>query len=351
MLKLVIQQIKDNTMSSTNFNPNGPSVLLGSASAEEKTLFLDALPTNTTTKHLHVGYSTYSTDNAEKLATALKLNTTLTSLSLYGACPGEARTATIIGALVLNSTLTSLYASSSTCVSRLVAQRIGSILEGNSTLQKLFLGNCNMEDQEAIALTRTLGINSALVTLDLSHNKISAEGALEISKVLSSNSTLTEMNFSNNRLAGNKGAYALIDAALLHPSLTYLNLSYMGITAVSIPKIVELIHSTSSLRTLDVRSSERVDTTLTEIRDAILLNETITAFYVIPPNVSFITDDSRAIDTVCLRNKHNMGQKAVSLFELLRDHLIKIAPEENLPIPQQELPEVNFINPHRDSFK
>jgi len=353
MVKLIIQQIKDNTMSGTSFNPNGPRVELERVSPEERILFLDALPTNTNAVFLYVDDLNYNGGEAEKLATALKVNTTLTALSLSDGRHGhgeEETPAPIFEAMAINTTLVSFEGSFFHGLLLSAAQKIAAMLEVNSTLQKLILQGCHIGNTNTVALTQTLGSNSTLKSLDLSNNHISAEGALQICQGLSSNSTLTEISFAGNPLIGDAGVSALIDATKHNPSLRSLNISRTGLTDDSTPKIVELIQVASNLETLDVRSSQRINRTLASIRDAIFLNETITAFYVIGPFVGHITDESRAIDIVCLRNEHNLEQKAVSLFELVRNHLLNITPEEKFPKPPPKQPKGNFVNPHRYPF-
>jgi len=354
MLKLTIQQIKDNTMSSTGFYPIRPCIKI--ISHYVMTNSLNALPKDTTTQHLVINTSEFGHPEAEKLASALRVNTTLTALALHWTYPTDAGAASIVDALTVNSTLISFTASQFP-IPVPIAQKIAKVLEVNSTLKHLTLRQCLLEDPSAAALTRTLKINSTLVTLDLSYNKITTEGAVEIGEALSFNSTLTKLDFLSNQSIGDKGLSALIDGAKLNPSLTALFIVGTNITTVSIPKINDLIRSASSLKWLDISnnplvSPQSVDFTRAMILDAVFSNGAITSVNTMVRLRKNIDepDESRALDLIYSRNKHNLGQKTISLFELVQDHLIKIATEENFPIPQQEIPEKDCHNPLCDHF-
>lgn len=127
-----------------------------------------------------------------QLAAALKDNSSLVELSLWGQDIGERG-----------------------------AQALAEALAHNQTLQMLDLDRTCLTDQGAIALAQALEHNSSVYSLRLSNNAISDAGAQALAHTLQHNQTLRTLLLNGNAL-GEDGATVLIDALSLNSHLGQL---------------------------------------------------------------------------------------------------------------------------------
>lgn len=137
--------------------------------------------------------------DAENLANALKLNTTVKTLRLSGS--GVRKVA------------------------------LADVLRKNKTLVKLCLVSNLIDNNSATALSDSLKVNTTLVYLDISVNSISDDGATALSDALKVNTTLMSLNLSNNEIC-EKGAIALSGALKVNTTLVSLDLFYNKINLV-----------------------------------------------------------------------------------------------------------------------
>lgn len=122
----------------------------------------------------------------ESLAHALKINSTLEKIDLYG-CNGC--TTGIAGALEVNAALK--VATLTRCdIGDSDAARLARMLEKNGTLQELDVAHNNIGDTGAEALASGLCMNTTLEKLCLAENNISSRGARQLFAALATNRSL-----------------------------------------------------------------------------------------------------------------------------------------------------------------
>ena len=73
-------------------------------------------------------------------------------------------------------------------------------MKTNSTVTKLLLPNCDIDDASVAALAKGLKEDSTLTELDLSYNAIGEIGADALANGLKENSTLTGLDLSYNAI-------------------------------------------------------------------------------------------------------------------------------------------------------
>jgi Ran GTPase-activating protein (RanGAP) involved in mRNA processing and transport len=142
-----------------------------------------------------------------ELATALALNTTLTSLSLWGLGLFDADAHELAGMLERNKTLKTLHLYGNNIGSN-GARHLAAALERNTTLETLNLTNNNIGSDGARYLAAALERNKTLKTLNLTGNNIGSDGARYLAAALERNCTLTMLSLGGNDI-GQAGAAAL----------------------------------------------------------------------------------------------------------------------------------------------
>ncbi|XP_015772428.1 PREDICTED: protein NLRC3-like [Acropora digitifera] len=95
-------------------------------------------------------------------------------------------------------------------------------MKTNSTVTRLLLPNCDIDDASVAALAKGLKEASTLTELDLSYNAIGEIGADALANGLKENSTLTGLDLSYNAI-GEDGADALAKGLKENSTLTSLN--------------------------------------------------------------------------------------------------------------------------------
>lgn len=132
--------------------------------------------------------------------------------------------AIIIASLIeINTTLTELSLGDND-ISGNGAQAIGNMLKINCTLETLDMSLNNIEDSGAYAIGKALEINTVLTVLRLDSNIIGDRGSTAIGNGLKINYKLKELRLQINRI-GNKGVWAIAHALKSNTTLTYLNVS------------------------------------------------------------------------------------------------------------------------------
>lgn len=164
-----------------------------------------ALQVNTSLTSLNLRANRIGAEGASRLATTLKCNATLKCLNLWAAKIGDSGATSIATALQCNSTLTSLnlrannihtgapFVKGRLTSLNLAFNKLGDVsqlaaaLEKNSTLTSLDLQHCRIKDVSFIAVA--LVKNSSLKTLNLAFNRINNAGAAKLADALVTNLT------------------------------------------------------------------------------------------------------------------------------------------------------------------
>ena len=98
------------------------------------------------------------------------------------------------------------------------------------------------------------GVNMHHLCLDISYNKITEHGAQHIAKLLSSPCVIKSLNCTGNYKLGDNGV-EIITNSLLNSHVNNLELRRTGLGLKGIQAISEVLHSDSSLKTLDISES------------------------------------------------------------------------------------------------
>ena len=186
-------------------------------------------------------------DGAVGLVERLKLNTSLTTLSLK---VNQICDAGAIG--------------------------LGEALGANTSLTELKLHFNRIGVDGALGLSKGLELNKTLISLGLSSNAILADGAISIGKALSTSGTrLADLNLSNNQL-GDRGAAGLADSLKGNFSLTELWLSENGIADAGAVSLGEYLEHNSSLLRLYLTKNQLGDEGAVGLGCGLKANKTLT---------------------------------------------------------------------------
>jgi len=128
-------------------------------------------------------------------------------------------------------------------------------MKTNSTVTRLLLPNCDIDDASVAALAKGLKEDSTLTELDLSYNAICEIGANALANGLKENSTLTGLDLSYNAI-GEDGADALAKGLKENSTLTSLNLSNNAIRNVGADALAKGLKENSTLKSLDLSYNE-----------------------------------------------------------------------------------------------
>jgi len=214
----------------------------------EKENFLKTFLINTTLIELDISYMEIEKvfGISKVIAEALKINKTLTKLSLNGNRLYDDQVCAIAEALKHNSTLKTLNLSN-TYIQAEGTKSIGKTLEINKTLTKLsYAGNrCYKEGAKAIA--KALKHNSTLITLDLSDSSIDTYGVIPIAEALKTNTTLTRLDF-HSHYSGDTGAKAIAEAVKINTTLTLLDFRSHTISVDGEKAIREALETNTTIR-------------------------------------------------------------------------------------------------------
>ncbi|XP_017683239.1 PREDICTED: leucine-rich repeat-containing protein 34 isoform X4 [Lepidothrix coronata] len=207
-------------------------------------------------KGLDLAYNVLTDDGAKTMATFLQENSSLQYLNLMFNDVGTSGAELISGALHRNRSLVHM---------RMTGNKIGnqggmffaSVLQSNSTLQKLDLGDCDLE-----------------------------ETTVHIAKMLKGNSSLVELHLSKHEMK-NFGVERLCEALYENSSLRYLDLSCNKITSDGVKFLGELLKRNQSLVILDLNANRIEDAGATYLSEALSVhNRTLQALSVVSCSIS-----------------------------------------------------------------
>jgi Ran GTPase-activating protein (RanGAP) involved in mRNA processing and transport len=209
-----------------------------------------------------------------ELAPALYRNTSIKVLDIKRNSLDDMESAEIIRNIIRrNKTITTLDLSGNEGLgeSTGAVDRIADGLGSNSTLLKINLSICHLEDEDASMLAQTLGSrNTTLQKLTLAYNAITSTGVGVLLEAMGQGSHhITDLDLCQNRI-GNEGA-SLLARSLKNnalPNLTRLSLaSQCAIGNDAFITLVSALEQNTSLLHLDLRChivSERVFLALAE---------------------------------------------------------------------------------------
>ncbi|EGD83238.1 TKL protein kinase [Salpingoeca rosetta] len=206
-------------------------------------------------------------DNSENgqswpLARALRTNSTLTSLTLFGPILSDAACA-LAGALASNTSLRSLVILENE-LDEAGAWTLANAIKKNKSLHNVSLSNGTVGDAGAKAFAGVIAHNTSLQYLDLSNNGISGEGILDIVHALAWNTQLITLD-----LTGNANDRALgEEAAKMLCTVLFDGEAKLGYNIQRITRTSSVQHRSSSSSSSDVGSISRVSELETKL-DAI----------------------------------------------------------------------------------
>ncbi|XP_051637705.1 leucine-rich repeat-containing protein 34 isoform X4 [Manacus candei] len=207
-------------------------------------------------KGLDLAYNVLTDAGAKTVATFLQENSSLQYLNLMFNDVGTSGAELIAGALHRNRSLVHM---------RMTGNKIGnqggmffaSMLQSNSTLQKLDLGDCDLE-----------------------------ETTVHIAKMLKGNSSLVELHLSKHEMK-NFGVERLCEALYVNSSLRYLDLSCNKITSDGVKFLGELLKRNQSLVILDLNANRIEDVGATYLSEALTVhNRTLQVLSVVSCSIS-----------------------------------------------------------------
>ena len=223
---------------------------------------------------------------------ALKSNSSVTRVRLYGSNIGEHGFTALVGALRERKSLTelNLYC---THIGDHGACCLAGALREMKTLKSLHLSECDIGDAGATSLAGPLRETESLTALDLSDNVIGDQGATRVAEVLRWNKSVTWLCYAGNKTGdrgasdlaaalrenksmatlflsrsniGNDGAISLAGALTENKSLKELYLPFNNIGDRGAANLVEALKENTSLTLLNLYGNKISVTVIKEIR-------------------------------------------------------------------------------------
>lgn len=192
--------------------------------AEEAVTLFAALKMNTSLTYLSVTVCPIGDQGATALADVLSVHPSLASLRFWSNYVGPKGAQAIANVLQTNTVLRELRLRYNS-IQDLGAQSFREALKMNVTLTVLDFSCIGLTDSGAIALAEGLCENRTLTELVLSHNRIQDLGAVQLAEALKKNRSLTSLNLWSNKIA-DKGADTFIEVLTINDVLTCLILNY-----------------------------------------------------------------------------------------------------------------------------
>ena len=116
----------------------------------------------------------------------------------------------------------------------------------NTTLTKLSLSRSNIGDAGATSLAEAMKVNATLTQLDLWNDNIGAAGAASLAEAMKVNTTLTQLDLEQNDI-GDAGAASLAEAMKVNTTLTQLDLKKNDIGDAGAASLAEAMKVNTTL--------------------------------------------------------------------------------------------------------
>ncbi|KAL0238463.1 hypothetical protein GEMRC1_012936 [Eukaryota sp. GEM-RC1] len=210
-----------------------------------------------------------------KLSEVLKINSTLTTLSLARNSVGDKGVVALAEGLKVNSTITDINFEVIPCseqfdfemISIQGAKALAEVLKVNSTISRLGLSLNAINDEAAIilanalkrnssltSLAEVLKVNSTISRLGLSLNAINDEAAIILANALKRNSSLTSIDLYYNCIASTD-AIALFEMLRENSTLTEIELAKNSIGPDAISTLVEVLKVNNTVDYVNLRGN------------------------------------------------------------------------------------------------
>ena len=238
------------------------------------TIFL-ALRVNTSVTFLTLFRNCIDAEGANSLSQALRVNTSLTSLDLSNNSIGDEGADSLSQALGVNTSLTSLDLSKNSVCNE-GATSLSQALRVNTSLTSLNFSKNSIGDEGANSLSQAVGVNSSLTSLNFSRNSISDKGANSLSEALRVNTSLASLDLSKNSI-GDEGANSLSEALRVNTSLASLDLSKNSIGDEGANSLSEALRVNTSLASLDLSKNSIGDEGANSLSQALRVNTSLTS--------------------------------------------------------------------------
>ena len=217
---------------------------------------VEAVNCNPTVEELELSHNEASSVSIVALVKAIGSNTALKKLVLHDNDISDVAAKVVAEVLNCNTILEELdlsYNRIGDIGTEALAQAIGS----NTALKKLILREINIGDVGAKALAELLNCNTILEELYLSHNKIGRVGIGTLGKAIRSNTALKKLVLTSNDV-GDVEAIALAQALHSNNSLEVLNLHMNCIGDSGAKALAEALHYNSTITHLDLFENEGI---------------------------------------------------------------------------------------------
>ena len=260
-------------------------------------VFADALKMNTTITSLTLNLSAHG-DSYEYIADALKNNKTVAQISFNSSKMGNEGIKHIAEALKVNEEIHWVGLRFNK-IGAEGAQYLSDALKENTSIDSLDLMRNKIGAEGAFYIAEALKVNTTLRSLNLKKNNIMGEGAKSISEALEVNAALDTLDMCYNKI-GDVGASYIANALLTNKPLSELNLAYNEITdQTSAKAIANCLKNNTTLTSLDLMKNKIDDIGVKIITAAMSDNATLTFLGIAATNMSSagLNDVARLLKT------------------------------------------------------
>jgi hypothetical protein len=303
----------------------------------------DALQTSPALQRLNLQNADLVTNqDFGRFSHALAVNTVLTSLNLSIANI-KANIASLTTSLLHNTTITKLNLSHCQINDEEIPCLIG-LIKGTSTLQSLRLFGWKLNPEYIEGLSQAIAVNSSLTKLKLELSGFTIDDTTKFTSWADTNTTLTTLvlKLSNDGEGVTEGMFnaairsttlanltinsgsdvvqdpvGMLQTALLTPSLKRLDIgTYFNTDSINFEPIVGYFHQNTTLESLFLCENNYSTKQFESFKRALSSNQSITKVSIWD---SFSTDLTYEIlfDEIANRNKKNTLMRRVSLLKML----------------------------------
>ncbi|CAF1492126.1 unnamed protein product [Adineta steineri] len=238
----------------------------------------DALAVNDTMHSLSISQSMSHSHKISKnvcqaFATAIKVNKTLTELSLTN-FSNPRMTLLLFDALLDCSRLLTNLCISEIKISNKAAQYLSEMLKCSKVIAQIDLKNTKLTSCGSKFIAFGLQVNDSLVSLNLSHNEIRCRGCRAIGNALKLNKTLSTLYISYNKVKSS-GMQSIGEALSINQSLTKLFLNDNNIGCIGAAYIASGLKSNKTLKILSLSFNKISNYGATTLGDSLRINTTL----------------------------------------------------------------------------